>query len=68
MTRPKESVVYGPITAHLAKEKIHEDLRRAGERQRLKVHARQRSLVLASLLLSRRKDAPTHRRSLPSEV
>jgi hypothetical protein len=68
MTQPKEFFVYGPIIAHLANEKVHEDLRRAGERQQLKLHARQRSLVLASLLRSRREDAPTHRRSLPSEV
>ena len=59
--------MYGLINSQVAIQKIDDDLRKARERQRLKDHRTQRSLVLASLLLSRRRDVPKHRRSVPSE-
>jgi hypothetical protein len=59
--------VYGPITAHLAIDKLDEELRNARERHRLKVHGTQRSLVVASLLLSRRQDGK-YQRPVPSEL
>jgi hypothetical protein len=60
--------VYGPVTARLAAEKDDEQLRLARERQRLALHTCQRSRVLESLLLSRRQDAPKHRRTVPSQA
>ena len=45
--------MHGPITTHLATETVNEELRLARDRQRRAIHTRQRSFVLASLLLRR---------------
>ena len=55
------------ISARLATAKVDEESRLARERQRRAVHARQRSLVRASLLQSADQSAPRGGRSLPSE-
>ena len=60
--------MYGHIAPQLAIEKTDEAMRMAGDRRRSAIHERQRSLVLASLLFSRVRDVPTHRRTVRGEV
>jgi hypothetical protein len=59
--------VHGLIVSQLATDKINDELRLARDRQ-VTFHKTQRSLVLASLLLSRRRDAPTHQRWIPKDA
>jgi hypothetical protein len=64
--------MHNSLHGHVARELVADSLRDASERRRstalvadatkADAHARQRALVRASLLLSRREDVPTARR------